>query len=72
LATASFYVEVKRLKRAVYLVYFDVELVSNQDPEVVNLDSGKKLVKFSIATNAYDHNTSGEKITNTYWHTIFA
>jgi len=24
-----------------------------QDPEVVNLDSGKKLVKFSIATNEF-------------------
>jgi single-strand DNA-binding protein len=43
-----------------------------EDPEVVNLDSGEKLVKFSIATNAYDHNTSGEKVTNTYWHNIIA
>jgi single-strand DNA-binding protein len=41
-----------------------------EDPEVVNLDSGKKLVKFSIATYTYHHDTSGEKITNTYWHTI--
>jgi single-strand DNA-binding protein len=43
-----------------------------QDPEVVNLDSGKKLVKFSIATNAYYQDTSGEKVTNTYWHNIVA
>jgi len=43
-----------------------------QDPEVVNLDSGKKLVKFSIATNEYYHDTSGEKVTNTYWHNIVA
>jgi|GEM_PF-2201469 single-strand DNA-binding protein len=43
-----------------------------EDPEVVNLDSEKKLVKFSIATNAYYHDTSDDKITNTSWHTIFA
>ena len=43
-----------------------------KNPEVVNLDSGKKLVKFYIATNAYYHGTSGEKVTNTYWHNIVA
>jgi single-strand DNA-binding protein len=49
-----------------------MELVSSQDSEVVNLDSRKKLVKFSIAINTYDHDTSGEKVTNTYWHNIIA
>jgi single-strand DNA-binding protein len=43
-----------------------------QDPEVINLDSGKKLVKFSLATNEYYNDNSGEKITNTYWHNIVA
>jgi single-strand DNA-binding protein len=43
-----------------------------QDPEVVNLDSGKKLVKFSIATNETYYDSSGEKVTNTYWHNIVA
>ena len=57
---------------AVYLAHFDMELVSSQDSEVVNLDSRKKLVKFSIAINTYDHDTSGEKVTNTYWHNIIA
>ena len=41
-----------------------------QDPEIVNLNSGKKLVKFSLAT--YDNNTNakGEKVENTDWHNI--
>ena len=43
-----------------------------QDPEVVNLESGKKLVKFSIATNEFYFDNSGEKVTNTYWHNIVA
>lgn len=43
-----------------------------QDPEVVNLESGKKLVKFSLATNEFYYDSSGEKVTNTYWHNIVA
>lgn len=43
-----------------------------QDPEVVNLESKKKLVKFSIATNEYYYDNNGEKITNTFWHNIIA
>jgi single-strand DNA-binding protein len=43
-----------------------------QDPEAINLDSGKKLVKFSMATNEFYVDSNGEKITNTYWHNIVA
>ncbi len=43
-----------------------------QDPEVVNLDSGKKLVKFSLATNDYYTKKDGEKVTSTDWHNIVA
>ena len=46
------------------------DLVAN--PVVINLDSGKKLVKFSIATNAYYYGAIGEEVTNTNWHSIFA
>ncbi len=49
-----------------------VQLIGNlgQDPEVVNLDSGSKLAKFSIATNESYRNTKGEKVTDTQWHNI--
>jgi single-strand DNA-binding protein len=43
-----------------------------QDPEVFNLDSGKKLVKFSLATNDYYTKKDGEKVTSTDWHNIVA
>lgn len=43
-----------------------------QDPEVVNLESGKKLVKFSLATNDYYTKKDGEKVTSTDWHNIVA
>jgi len=40
------------------------------DPKVTNLQSGKKVVKFSLATNRTYSNASGEKITETQWHNI--
>ncbi|RZS99889.1 single-stranded DNA-binding protein [Aquimarina brevivitae] len=51
-----------------------VQLIGNlgQDPEVITLDSGKKLAKFSIATNDYYYNKQGEKIQDTQWHNIVA
>ena len=51
-----------------------VQLIGNlgQDPEVIELDNGKKLAKFSIATNESYKNASGEKITDTQWHNIVA
>lgn len=51
-----------------------VQLIGNlgQEPEIVNLESGKKLAKFSIATNDYYYNKQGDKITDTQWHNIIA
>ena len=51
-----------------------VQLIGNlgNDPEIVNLDSGKKLAKFSLATNETYMNAQGEKITNTDWHNLVA
>jgi single-strand DNA-binding protein len=51
-----------------------VQLIGNlgNDPEIVNLDSGKTLAKFSIATNESYKNAKGEKITDTQWHNIVA
>jgi single-strand DNA-binding protein len=43
-----------------------------QDPEIKTLDSGKKLAKFSLATNEYYTTAKGEKVENTHWHNIVA
>lgn len=52
----------------------NVQLIGNlgQDPEIINLESGKKLAKFSIATNESYKDKHGEKIEQTYWHNIVA
>ena len=51
-----------------------VQLIGNlgNDPEIINLDGGKKLAKFSIATNETYKNQKGEKVTDTQWHNIVA
>ena len=43
-----------------------------QDPEVISLTSGKKLSKFSLATNESYRDAQGEKVTETQWHNIVA
>jgi single-strand DNA-binding protein len=51
-----------------------VQLIGNlgQDPEIIELESGSKLAKFSIATNETYRNAKGEKITETQWHNVVA
>ena len=51
-----------------------VQLIGNlgNDPEIINLESGKMLAKFSIATNDSYKNAKGEKITDTQWHNVVA
>ena len=51
-----------------------VQLIGNlgNDPEIVNLESGKKLAKFSIATNETYKNAKGEKVVDTQWHNVVA
>ena len=51
-----------------------VQLIGNlgTQPEVITLDSGKKLAKFTMATNDSYKNAKGEKITDTQWHNIIA
>jgi single-strand DNA-binding protein len=36
------------------------------------MESGKKLAKFSIATNETYKNNKGEKVTDTQWHNVVA
>ena len=51
-----------------------VQLIGHlgNDPEIITLDSGKKLAKFNMATNETYKNTQGEKITETQWHNLIA
>ncbi|MBN2486707.1 MAG: single-stranded DNA-binding protein [Bacteroidales bacterium] len=51
-----------------------VQLIGNlgMDPEMVNLDNGKKIAKFSLATSQSYIAGNGEKITDTQWHNIVA
>ena len=51
-----------------------VQLIGNlgKDPEIINLDSGKKLAKFSLATNEYYKDADGQKQTKTDWHNLVA
>tara|TARA_R110002126_G_scaffold12776_6_gene55051 strand:+ start:2463 stop:2807 length:345 start_codon:yes stop_codon:yes gene_type:complete len=51
-----------------------VQLIGNvgQEPTVTNLESGKKVVRFSLATNEHYKDAKGEKQTDTNWHTVVA
>ena len=51
-----------------------VQLIGHlgMDPEIKTLESGKKLAKFSLATNDFYKNAKGEKVEETEWHNIIA
>jgi single-strand DNA-binding protein len=51
-----------------------VQLIGNlgNAPEVRNTESGKKLARFSVATNETYRNAKGEKVTETQWHNLIA
>lgn len=51
-----------------------VQLIGNlgNNPEIINLESGKKLAKFSLATNEIFKNNNGETIKQTQWHNLVA
>lgn len=41
-------------------------------PEIKTAETGKKLARFSIATNEIYRNAKGEKIKETTWHNLIA
>jgi len=57
-----------------YALKNKVQLIGNlgNNPEIKTLDGGKKMAKFSIATNEYYRSANGEKITETQWHSLVA
>ncbi len=42
------------------------------NPEVITLESGKKLAKMTLATNEDYTNQKGEKVKETQWHNVTA
>jgi single-strand DNA-binding protein len=57
-----------------YALKNKVQLIGNlgNAPEVRTLDGGKKMARFSVATNESYRNAKGEKITETQWHNLVA
>jgi single-strand DNA-binding protein len=51
-----------------------VQLIGNvgNDPEIKNLEGGKKLANLTIATNESYKNDKGEKVEQTEWHRVVA
>jgi single-strand DNA-binding protein len=51
-----------------------VQLIGHvgQDPEIKNLEGGKKLAKITIATNEVYYKENGDKVEQTEWHRVIA
>jgi single-strand DNA-binding protein len=51
-----------------------VHLIGNLgfDPEVREIAKGRKVARISVATNDSYRNASGERVTDTQWHTVVA
>lgn len=51
-----------------------VQLIGNlgNDPEIIKLESGKKLAKMTIATNETYKNAKGDLVKETQWHNVVA
>lgn len=57
-----------------YALKNKVQLIGNLGgaPEVKKTESGRKLARFSIATNESYRNANGEKVNETTWHNLVA
>lgn len=57
-----------------YALKNKVQLIGNlgNNPEVKTLDGGKKVARFSVATNETYRNAKGEKVIETQWHNLIA
>jgi single-strand DNA-binding protein len=60
--------------KTMYALKNKVQLIGNLGnvPEIKTMEGGKKLVRFSVATNEVYRNAKGEKVTETQWHTLVA
>ncbi len=57
-----------------YALKNKVQLIGNlgKAPEIKTMEGGKKLARFSVATNESYKDAKGEKVTETQWHNIVA
>jgi len=57
-----------------YALRNKVQLIGNlgAKPEIRTTESGKKLARFSLATNEDYRNAKGEKVRETQWHNLIA
>lgn len=51
-----------------------VQLIGNlgTQPEIITMESGTVLAKFTLATNDYYKDANGERVQQTQWHNIVA
>ena len=51
-----------------------VQLIGNvgNDPEIKNLDGGKKVANITMATNEVYYRENGDKVEQTEWHKVVA
>jgi single-strand DNA-binding protein len=51
-----------------------VQLIGNlgMDPEVKDLEQGKKVARFSVATTETYRNSEGKQVKETQWHNVVA
>ena len=51
-----------------------VQLIGHvgQEPEIKNLEGGKKVATISIATNEVSYRENGDKVEQTQWHRVSA
>jgi len=61
-------------RKNMYALKNKVQLIGNlgNAPEVKNTENGKKLARFSMATNETYRGRTGEKVTETTWHNVVA
>lgn len=57
-----------------YALKNKVQLIGNlgNNPEIRTTENGKKMARFSVATNELYRSAKGEKVTETQWHNLIA
>jgi single-strand DNA-binding protein len=57
-----------------YALRNKVQLIGNlgNNPEIRTTEGGKKMARFSVATNETYRTAKGEKVTETQWHNLVA
>ena len=60
--------------KVMYALKNKVQLIGNlgHAPEVKTVGEGKKMARFSVATNETYRNAKGERVTETLWHNLVA